>query len=739
MPYLPLRLYLVILVIAALLPALTITVYNQHSLRQEHAAEVERNASALAGLVSNELQQLTMGMKQMFVAVSAAPIAQTLGEECGPYVSRLRDAFPSLSNVGITDANGVVKCLNEPFSPGLSIADRRHFTIARETGSFAVGTVFVGRVTGRKVIGFAQPIFSAGSGAFKGVVFGSVRVDSISERLAALPALRGTRLVLTDVMGQVAVSLPNDAAAQSLPVNWRDLAAASGPITHRSESRAGAPDQIFGIVPYTMPPLGLALFLGVDPGSSMKALDSAVSRSLIGYSTAFILGIGLALLLWWYFIEKTLLRVLLVSKQVQEGNLSARTELAPRNEITQIAHTLDGVLDHLAEQIARRDGAEHQARLARDEALRVSAAKTDFLAAVSHDLRQPLQTVSLIGQLFASGRKLTDTAKLAKTLDAAVQDMGKMLDHLSDVAQLERGQLVPVLTPLPLGVLFDKIREEFAPLAEQAGVLLEVRDVDACVVTDAALLQRILHNLLQNAMKFTPKGGSVIVAAEQRANGEVSVHVADTGVGIPENQQKEVFLEFRQLGNPERDRRKGFGLGLAIVERLCALLNHSISLQSKPGVGSTFTVELGQAAPPKRPDSRDIGQHTFTLDARILVVDDDESIAQTTSELLSLWGASPVTAGNADDAIHRLQQEHFDAVLSDFRLPGRSGVDVLQFAREKMPGTLRILISGDVSESLIALCNEKHMKLLRKPVSAEELMIALRPLRRQPRLQVNLE
>lgn len=734
---LPLRLSLVILVFAALLPAFTVTLYNHWQLRQQQNLEVERRVTALAELVSNELQQLASGMQQMLVAVAASPVVQSLGPECGAYLARLRNSFPSLSNVGIADANGQVKCLNEPFAPGITLADRRHFMQARDTGRFAIGTVFVGRVTGQKVIGFAQPISAAGSGQFSGVVFGSIRIESISERLASIPALGQVSLVLTDVTGQVAVSLPNEAAAQGLPQDWRELAAAQGPSTQRGESRAGGAGDVFAVMPHTVPPLGLALFVGIDPASAMEALDSVLTRSFIGYAFAFSLGIVLALLLWRYFIEQPLQRVLLVAKQVHEGNLRARTDLAPRNEITRIAHTLDRVLDNLQEQISKRDEAEQQAKAARDEALRVSAAKTDFLAAASHDLRQPLQTISLIGQLFASGRPLPDPAKPAKTLGSAVQDMGKMLDHFSDVAQLEHGRLVPLLAPSSLGLLFNTIRDEFTPLAHEAGLAFEVSPENAWVVTDAALLHRILRNLIQNAIKFTPRGGSVLVDAQHRQDGVVVVRVADTGLGIPQHQQKDVFLEFRQLGNPERDRRKGYGLGLAIVDRLCVLLKHSISLTSTPGAGSTFMVELGRALPEQPPEATDTRLTEFSLDARILVVDDDESIARATCELLSGWAACAVTAHTAEGAIDLLRHQRFDAVLSDFRLPGRSGADVLQFARENAPGTLLILISGDASDALRTLCNKEQFELLRKPVSAEQLMFALRRLRRQPQGQAS--
>jgi hypothetical protein len=183
----PLRISLMLLVVAALLPTFGVNVYNDWHLRQVRQIEVERQALSLAELVSNELQQTAIGMAQMLTAVANAPVVQFSGAECGGYLARIKDSFPFISNLGVTDAKGEVQCLDTHFPGPLSISDRAHFVLARDTGAFAIGRVFVGRVTGNKVLGFAQPIVNADSRQFSGVVFGSIRLDLLRKDCPPCP------------------------------------------------------------------------------------------------------------------------------------------------------------------------------------------------------------------------------------------------------------------------------------------------------------------------------------------------------------------------------------------------------------------------------------------------------------------------------------------------------------------------------------------------------------------------
>lgn len=722
----PLRISLMLLVVAALLPTFGVNVYNDWQLRQERQLEVERQARSLAELVSNELQQTAIGMAQMLTAVANAPVVQFSGAECGGYLARIADAFPFISSIGITDAKGGVTCLDTHFSRPLSISDRAHFIMARDTGRFSIGRVFVGRVTGHKVIGFAQPIVNADSRQFSGVVFGSIRLDLLAQRLSTMPALQGARLILTDETGAIAVSLPAGNTDGTLPQGWIELAARSKGGVVRGSASEGE-HMVFAYVPHTVPPVGLALWVGVDRSKAMAALNAVQHRNVMVHGSALIVGILLALLIWRKLVERPFGQILQVTKAVRRGNLKARTGLRPDNEITQVAKALDDVLDDLAVQMSRRDAAEQQVRAARDEALRISAGKTAFLAAASHDLRQPLQTISLIGQLMKAGQPISDGTKLAGTLGRAVQDMGKMLDQLADIAQLEQGQLVADIKATQLSRILRTLRDEFTPIAEQNRVQFSVEVEDDWIWTDAAMLLRIMRNLLHNAVKFTPANGDIALRIERRVD-SIALSVADTGIGIRKEQQDEIFLEFRQLANPERDRRKGFGLGLAIVERLCGLLQHTITVSSTPGAGSTFTVEVPRAMSEPIEESRHLPPEAMRLEGRILVVEDDESIAQTTRAVLAGRGASVEIAETGEKALALLQREAFDAVLSDHRLPGQSGAEVLAYVRANAPATIRVLITGDALEELNKLASEGEFEILRKPVTDECLVSALRPL-----------
>lgn len=400
------------------------------------------------------------------------------------------------------------------------------------------------------------------------------------------------------------------------------------------------------------------------------------------------------------------------------------------------AVALENVAVHTElEQRVRERTAE--ATAARDEAQRANALKSRFLTAANHDLRQPLQSLSLYLSALATGGDGVDLPGTCDKARRSVETMHELLDALLDLHRLESGSIVPAVEDFPLRLLLERIVVDNRPLAEGKGLRLELAADDLSVRSDPALLRRVLENLVGNALRYTPRG-SVTVACE-RHGAQVRVAVRDTGIGIPAEALDRVFDEYVQLDNPARDRRKGLGLGLSIVRHITQALDHRIVVTSSPGEGSTFTVELplcSAAAPTgahalQPPDKTD---NVRTEGTTVLLVEDDEAIADATVLLLKLAGlrvhhaVDSVGATSAIAAGLRPQ-----VIVSDYRLPGSSGPEVIATARETLGTEVpAVLFTGDTSLQLRDLARLEHCAVLHKPVDSDRLIALIETLAAGP-------
>ena len=248
---------------------------------------------------------------------------------------------------------------------------------------------------------------------------------------------------------------------------------------------------------------------------------------------------------------------------------------------------------------ARREGRVLEA--AKSEAERANVGKSRFLAAASHDLRQPLQTISLLQGMLEKRVHDEATRRLVHRLDETVRTMSSLLDKLLDINQLEAGIVRPAIVDFPINRLLEEMRTEFTYHTETNGLGWRVVPSGLTVRSDPRLLEQIIRNLLSNAVKYTA-GGRLLLGCRRRAD-MLRIEVWDTGAGIPELELQAIFEEFHQLDNPARERSKGLGLGLAIVQRLSDLLGHKIDVRSRLGTGSVFSIEvpLGRAETAREP------------------------------------------------------------------------------------------------------------------------------------------
>ena len=363
---------------------------------------------------------------------------------------------------------------------------------------------------------------------------------------------------------------------------------------------------------------------------------------------------------------------------------------------------------------------------AREEAEQANAAKSKFLAAASHDLRQPIHAQGLLLEVLSRTNLTPHQCELLASASAASDASAEMLNTLLDFSRIEAGVIQPQLLPFQLQPLLNKIEREFARQADAKGLAYRSRETDLRVRSDVGLVELVLRNLVSNAIRYTDRG-ALLVACRRRGDYAV-LEVWDTGVGIEPSQQREVFREFHQLGNPERDRRKGLGLGLAIAEGLARTLGHELALTSTLHRGSVFrfSLPLSTEPLPHAPATVDLSR-TQMLDVRALVIDDDESVRTGMLHLLRDWGCECQAAESIEEALALARDQPPDLVISDYRLrEQRTGVEAIAALREFAGLALpALLITGDTAADRLREAQASGIALLHKPVSPSQLYRAL--------------
>lgn len=368
-----------------------------------------------------------------------------------------------------------------------------------------------------------------------------------------------------------------------------------------------------------------------------------------------------------------------------------------------------------------------QAEEARQRAELASLAKSQFLAAASHDLRQPLYALGLFSasldtlQLDAAGRSVVGD------IQRSIGTLEQLFDGLLDISRLEAGVVEARPAPVSVDALFDRLSQYHRPVAMERGLDLRFRCNGEWTWSDAALLEQVLSNLLSNAIRYTRQGA--ILVAIRRYRGSYCFEIWDTGAGIAAADRARIFDEFVQLGNPERDRRKGLGLGLAIAQRSALLLGSSIAVESRPGRGSRFAIVQPVARAPSVPPfatqvpSVPVGR---TPPAQVLIVEDDLEVRHALGDLLARWGVAATLVADADAAVVALSTRSFGALIADYRLPGSiDGVSLIDRARQHAPGMSVALVTGDFDPQLVADAAARAIPLLHKPLRPDRLRALL--------------
>jgi signal transduction histidine kinase/CheY-like chemotaxis protein len=464
-----------------------------------------------------------------------------------------------------------------------------------------------------------------------------------------------------------------------------------------------------------------------DMVASIEASQGAHLTSLLMIAGFGAGSIALALVLG-YAISWSLIRPVEQMEarfnELGSGDFSRQIDVPNRDELGSLAANLNRMTDELGRLYRQLEAA--------------NLAKSRFLAAASHDLRQPLHALNLFVAQLRTETDPVERARIAAQIDASVTVMNDLFNALLDISKLDAGALAPNLTRFPIAELLKHIEPTFARAAREKGLRLRFARSEAWVESDFILLQRILLNLVSNAVRYTDRGG--VVVGCRRRGGRLRIEVWDSGIGIPKDQWDNVFGEFYRISGPDRERRGGLGLGLAIVERLCRLLDHRVELRSVPGKGSCLAVEAPLVAAQVGPEELTPAPEATADPARgklIVVIDDDALVLDSMRGVLRSWGCFVVAAESGRAALASLNGDDRcpDLIISDYRLSdGDAGITTVEKLRVAFGAPIpAFLITGDTAPERLREAGASGLHLLHKPVAPMALRAMLNQLLREAR------
>lgn len=521
------------------------------------------------------------------------------------------------------------------------------------------------------------------------------------------------------------------------PPRWRETASAeplgtnwvfSHPISAATPSDA---DPYLAVLPQRQIDARVVVVL------SSESLVQTRANVLIGAGVLLILFLPLVGSIAWRMSRGLSRRLQALNQAVERianGELSVRVTVSAGDDLGQLEQNINRMACALHEgrEALERRICEATAELTAQKQAAEAAvqAKSRFLAAASHDLRQPLHALTLLVAALKERLTSGETQMLVRHIENSALAMQELLNALLDLSRLDAGVVVAHPECFPLARVLQAIQRQFAPLAAEKGLVLHVRTTQAWSYSDPILVERILINLVANALRYT-ESGWVSVGARPEGEG-LRLEVWDTGPGIPKDYQDKIFEEYFQLVNPERSRDKGLGLGLAIVARLARLLGAPVNVSTEPGKGSCFSLRLPACQPPT--EMADVAA-TPTLAApplrRALVacIDDDTSILEAMVELLTGWDMEVAAGSDAEQVAQDLMQlgRSPDVILSDYRLTGgRSGFEAIAALRQTFGAHIpAALITGDTAPETLQAIEDSGLPVLHKPLRPAKLRAML--------------
>jgi signal transduction histidine kinase len=429
-------------------------------------------------------------------------------------------------------------------------------------------------------------------------------------------------------------------------------------------------------------------------------------------------------------VIRPILRVSDIIERIGRGELSARGEVLlddPLRDLqlglNQMAERLEQGRDELERRVAL---ATLELREKKEEAETATLAKSRFLAAASHDLRQPTHALGMFVARLAQLPHDEETRHLISNLEASVRAMQDLLDALLDISRLDAHVVKVNLRAFPLEEVLEQLRSGLMPVATDKGLQLRIRHSRVWVMSDPTLLHRILLNLVSNALRYTRTGGVLVTCRLRRAGEYVRIEIWDSGIGIAKEHQNDIFKEFF--------RSKGLGLGLNIVERTAQLLGYSLELTSRPGHGTRFSIEVPVASPQPQstlPAAPEVPGFDDLSGLKVLVIEDDALAARGLASLLKSWGCQVRLVDGLAKAMPLVAKGFVpNVIISDYRLRGgENGMDSVHHLRTAIGRDVpACLMSGDTNPELMQSARDAGLTLLHKPVRPAKLRSLIRRL-----------
>jgi signal transduction histidine kinase len=391
------------------------------------------------------------------------------------------------------------------------------------------------------------------------------------------------------------------------------------------------------------------------------------------------------------------------------------------------SHSVSAELRELNEKLKERTAElSHEMsvrRQAQAEADRANLAKSKFLAAASHDLRQPVQALSLFLDVLKAQASAPLVTRVVGAMGDALEGLNGLLSSILDISRIDAGVVAPQMQSIDIGGLIDRLGGEYAPLFGQKDLRLRCRSKPGLYTrTDPVLLERILRNLIDNAVRYTERGGLII--GVRRRGERVRIDLVDTGIGIPTDKLEHIFEEFYQIANPARDHKQGLGLGLSIVRRLARLIGAEVEVRSREGRGTRFTVLVPVGAMSEQKSSPSAAPEVVS-GLRIMVIEDEPTIRMGLRLVLEGWNCEVLSAGSGEEALAIGEQDRwrFDAIIADHRLgAGMSGTQTAAELGRRSGRRIPILIvTGDTAPERIEEIHASGFEVMHKPVSPKEL------------------
>ncbi len=437
-------------------------------------------------------------------------------------------------------------------------------------------------------------------------------------------------------------------------------------------------------------------------------------------------------------VIQPIMRVSRLIERIGRGELSARGKVFPNDPLrdlqkglNQMAQRLESGRDELEQRVAT---ATLALREKKEEAETATLAKSRFLAAASHDLRQPIHALGMFVARLAQLPHDGETRHLIGNLEASVNAMQDLLDGLLDISRLDARAVQVQMRPFALAEIFAQVEAALLLTAEEKGLRLRIRPTQAWLLSDPTLLYRMVLNLVANALRYTPAGCVLLACRVANDGTHARIEVWDSGIGIAPEHHRAIFKEFYQIDNAARDRGKGLGLGLNIVERTAHLLGLPLQLRSGLGRGTRFSLRVPLLPPGAATDRRSVARAPSFDDLKglvVLVIEDDALVREALVSLLESWGAVVGGADGLSTALGLLQQGLApDVLMSDYRLCNEeNGIEVIRQLRVVVGRLIPAgLMSGDTDLALMQAAKQAGLPLLHKPVRPAKLRSLIRRL-----------